>query len=152
MVAVTRLPAFSEAADQLLQDYYAAIGVIMRDGKAEMQQLLADPRSAMWVATVNTEPAGCVVFRQGIPQPDSGECKRLYVRPVNRRMGIADLLMEHLEQFAASSQLSWVYLDTNEQLRASLQLYRRRGYVACERYNQNPQANLFFRKAFRTPR
>ena len=117
-----------------------------------MEQLLGDPRSAMWIAIVHTELGGCVVFRHGVPGSDSGVCKRLYVRPTHRRMGIADLLMEHLEQFAATSQLGWVYLDTNEQFRASVELYRRRGYNPCERYNDNPQANLFFRKAITAPR
>lgn len=152
MMVIRRFSDFSEAADQLLQEYYAAVGVKMRDGKAEMELLLADPGSAMWVATVDTELAGCVIFRQGVPTSDSAECKRLYVRPANRRMGIADVLMEHLEQFATASQRRWIYLDTEEQLGAAAELYRRRGYSACERYNDNPGANLFFRKEVTTPR
>ena len=150
MIHVERLRSYTEAAHQILQEYYAAIAVVMRHEQTEMDELIADPRSAMWLATADTKPVGCVVFRNGIPNSDSGECKRLYVQPASRRTGIADLLMDRLEQFAAKSQRSWIYLDTNEEFQASVKLYRRRGYSACERYNNNSQANLFFRKALYT--
>ena len=150
MIHVERLWRYTEAADRILQEYYAATAVVMRDGPNEMNDLIADPCSAMWVATVDTTPVGCVVFRNGVPNVNSGECKRLYIQPAFRKMGAADLLMDCLEQFAAVSQRSWVYLDTNEDFHASVRLYRRRGYFACERYNNNSQASLFFRKALWT--
>ena len=147
MVHVERLASFTDAANDILQEYYGVNAVLMRNGRAEMKDLIADPSSAMWIALVDAEPAGCVVFRHGTPTPDCGECKRLYVRPAFRRMGLADLLMDHLEQFATQTQRSWVYLDTREDFQASVKLYRQRGYLACERYNDNAQADLFFRKA-----
>ena len=42
--------------------------------------------------------------------------------------------------------MKWVYLDTNDAFAASVALYRARGYEPCARYNDNPQATLFFRK------
>lgn len=79
MIHVERLRSFTEAANCILQEYYAAIAVVTRDGQTEMGDLIADPCSAMWVATVDTKPVGCVAFRNGVPKSDSGECKRLYV-------------------------------------------------------------------------
>ena len=130
----------------LLEEYYNAMQVTLRDGPEALQVMLRDPRSGLWVAYMDDSPAGCVLLRAGVPQADAGECKRLFVRPAWRGRGIADSLMQTLEQAAAAAGLGWVSLDTTEQFRASVALYHRRGYQPCERYNQNPQATLFFRK------
>jgi GNAT superfamily N-acetyltransferase len=90
--------------------------------------------------------AGCVVLRGEVPDQDAGECKRLYVRPAFRRLGIAEALMTALEDFARRAGVQWVYLDTHDTFAASIRLYQARGYERCERYNDNPQATLFFRK------
>ena len=58
--------------------------------------------------------------------------------------------MKHLEQFATKLGRGWVYLDTRQEFQASVTLYRRRSYVACEQYNANPQADLFLRTALST--
>ena len=39
-----------------------------------------------------------------------------------------------------------MYLDSKDNFDKALAMYRRRGYVACERFNDNPQATFFFRK------
>lgn len=141
-----RILTLTAEAEALIGEYYEAAAVVQRDGAEAMRALLADPRSAMWVAYVAGEAAGCVVLKAGVPGADAGECKRLYVRPAFRRGGVADALMEALESFVKAAGLGWVYLDTNDAFRASVALYRRRGYEACARYNENPQATLFFRK------
>jgi len=85
------------------------------------------------------------------PIPLAGECKRLYVRPKARGRRIADKLLDALEDFARSNGLRWIYLDTYDDLKAAIALYRKRGYVPCERYNDNPQATVFLRKSLGTP-
>ncbi len=145
-VRVERLTAFTGEARRVLAVYYDALGVVRRDDDPAMNTLLQDARSAMWLAYCGEEPAGCVVLRSGVPGPDAGECKRLYVRPAYRGAVVAVALMDALETFALAESLHWVYLDTNEAFAASVALYGRRGYQACARYNDNPQATLFFRK------
>ena len=130
----------------LLAEFYAAIDVVHQDSAEEMQDLLRDAHSGLWVATVGSMPAGCVVLKAGVPEEGSGECKRLYVRPAFRKQGVADRLMEALEQAARASGMPWIYLDTRTEFAASVRLYQRRGYLACPRYNNNSQATLFFRK------
>ncbi len=109
----------------------------------------------MWLAWLDGKAVGCVVLRKLASVPLAGECKRLYLRPIARRQGLAGKLLDAMEQFAIGNGLLWIYLDSYDDLRAALTLYRRRGYVACENFNDNPQATIFLRKyigpeAFRT--
>ena len=145
-VRVERVQYLNTEVMNLLEEYYEALHVVQWDGADVMQQLLGDSRSGMWTAYLEGTPAGCVVLWGGRPNDEAGECKRLYVRPASRRQGIADALMQALENFAEEQGMHWVYLDTNEDFRGSVSLYRRRGYAACERYNSNPQATMFYRK------
>jgi ribosomal protein S18 acetylase RimI-like enzyme len=54
--------------------------------------------------------------------------------------------MDTLEAAARSANLRWIYLDSKDNFQAAIALYRRRGYTACPRYNQNPEATIFLRK------
>lgn len=147
-VRVERLLQVTPEAWALVEEYYGAIGIVVRDSLAEMESLLRKPGAGLWVATVNGEAAGCVVLKADTPEAGVGECKRLYVRERFRRRGLAEALMAALEQKARDAGLRAVYLDTREEFRASVALYRRLGYEEIARYNQNPQATLFFRKVF----
>ena len=93
-------------------------------------------------------PAGYVVLRPLPSEVNAVECKRLYVRPQFRGRGLANALLDCMEQYAAVSA-EWVYLDSIDDLREALRIYRRRGYETCERYNDNPQATVFLRKNLR---
>jgi ribosomal protein S18 acetylase RimI-like enzyme len=138
----------SEEALRILDEYYEAVHVVLRDTPEDIRKLVADPRSALWLAYVDDAVVGCVVLRP-LPQiASAGECKRLYVRPEARGRGIADRLMDALEEHARALGFSAIYLDSYGDLRAAIALYRRRGYVDCERYNDNPQATVFLRKSF----
>ena len=137
----------SEAADArlLLKEYYSEVGVIQRDTPQKVRTFFSSPDAALWIAYVDRTPAGCVVLRP-LPQfPASAECKRLYVRSQFRRRGIAEALLDAMEAFARNQSLSWIYLDSKDDLQAAIALYRRRGYTPCDPYNANPQATVFLR-------
>jgi hypothetical protein len=51
-----------------------------------------------------------------------------------------------MEGYAREMGWAWVYLDSKDDLREALRIYLRRGYVRCDRYNDNPQATVFLRK------
>jgi ribosomal protein S18 acetylase RimI-like enzyme len=141
---VQRVTVFSNEVVGLLEEYYAAATVQQQDGPETIRQVIEDASSGFWVAYLNGEVAGCVLLKA---RNGYGECKRLYVRPACRRGGVAHALMDAVEAFATGTSLAWVYLDTIDTMQAAVALYRARGYVACERFNDNPQANLFLRKA-----
>ena len=134
-------------AETLLGEYYELVGVVQRDTPAGVQKLLAEEAGGFWIAYVGRMPAACVMLRPLPAIPGAAECKRLYVRPEFRGEGLAKSLMDTLEAFAARLGLDWVYLDSKDDLEVAIELYRRRGYEPCERYNDNPQATIFLRKA-----
>ncbi len=134
-------------AQLLLGEYFEAINVTKRDTPEEIAAFLSDATSALWIVYVDDVPAACVVLR---PLPSVAlavECKRLYVRPRFRGQGLADPLLDAMEAKAAAGGARWVYLDSKDDLKGALHIYSRRGYQTCERYNDNPQATIFMRKA-----
>ena len=141
----------NDDAIRLLQEYYEAVHVVRRDTPEAIQKIIDDPCSGVWLAYLEEEAVGCVVLRKLASIPFAGECKRLYVQPASRGHRIAEKLLDAQEDFARDQGLRWIYLDSYDDLKVAIALYRRRGYVSCERYNDNPQATVFLRKNI-TPR
>ena len=131
----------------LIEEYYEAASVVARDSRAALIEMLSDPDCAVWVAYRGGQPVGCILYKPLPQRPSSGEMKRLYVRPEHRGQGIALLLLKTVEEFARSHGNNWLYLDTKDDLTAAQRFYKRHGYLPCERYNDNPQATMFLRKA-----
>jgi GNAT superfamily N-acetyltransferase len=148
-VRIVRLSNISDVAIQLLNEYYEAVNVVQRDTPEVVRALIDTPRSGVWLAYLREAAVGCVVLRMLDSIPLAGECKRLYVQPAARGHGIADKLLDAQEDFARSEGLRWIYLDSYDDLKAAIALYRRRGYTTCKRYNDNPQATIFLRKHLR---
>jgi GNAT superfamily N-acetyltransferase len=140
------LEKVNEDAIRLLEEYYEAVHVVQRDSPAAVGKVIGDASSGVWLAYLNDEAVGCVVLRRLASIPFAGECKRLYVQPKARGHGIADALLDAQEEYARGQGMRWIYLDSYDDLKVAIALYRRRGYVACERYNDNPQATVFLSK------
>jgi GNAT superfamily N-acetyltransferase len=111
-----------------------------------IQKIINDSCSGMWLAYLEEKAVGCVVLRNLGSIPFAGECKRLYVMPEGRGHRIAHKLLDALEDFARNKGLRWIYLDSYDDLKVAISIYRKRGYVSCQRYNDNPQATVFLRK------
>ena len=146
-IAVRRATALeADAAFALIEEYYEAVGVMVRDDRASLEHYLASPESSIWLGFVDAEPAGCVMLRP-LPQiPLTSEVKRLYVRPAYRSLGLAHAVMQAAEDHARRSGQQWLYLDTKDDLHDAIRFYLSTGYESCERYNDTPQATLFLRK------
>ena len=145
-VRIVRLSQPNDDARRLLQEYYEAVSVVQRDAPEAIQKIIDDSCSGVWLAYLEEKAVGCVVLRTLDSIPFAGECKRLYVQPAARGHGIADKLLDAQEDFARNKGLHWIYLDSYDDLKVAIALYRKRGYVSCERYNVNPQATVFLRK------
>lgn len=145
-IRIERLTKPRATTFDLLEEYYEAINVVKRDDRAKMKRMIADPKSGTWLAHLDEKAVGCVMLRPLEAVPAAGECKRLYVRPEARGYGLAGALLDALEACAREQGLHWIYLDTFEDLEAAIALYRKRGYLPCARYNDNPQATVFLRK------
>jgi DNA-binding MarR family transcriptional regulator/GNAT superfamily N-acetyltransferase len=145
-VRIVRLSKSNDDAIRLLEEYYEAVSVVQRDTPEAIQKIIDDPGSGVWLAYLEEKAVGCVVLRKLGSVPLAGECKRLYVQPIARGHRIADKLLDAQEDFARSAGLRWIYLDSYDDLKVAIALYRKRGYVSCERFNDNPQATVFLRK------
>jgi ribosomal protein S18 acetylase RimI-like enzyme len=135
-------------AFELVKEYFETIGVWLRDTPSEFRDYLVGNDRGVWLAFAGSDPVGCIALHP-LASPDrSGEIKRLYVKPAYRRQGLAEGLLNALEEFAAKiASYEWLYLDTKDDLLTAIRFYELRGYKRCERYNSNPQATIFMRKS-----
>ena len=143
--------AETEAAFELVEEYYQAMGVVAREDRQKFGEEYCGEGRGFWLARTAEDLAGCVALRK-LPLANENvstqcaEIKRMYVRENFRGRGIARRLLEAAQEFARDAGYTWIYLDTTDDMKAAARLYQRSGYVRCDRYNENPQATIFMRK------
>lgn len=137
------------AAYSIVSEYYEAAAVIARESESDFRRYYFSGRGGFWLAWLNNQVVGCIALRE-LPNPlRSAEIKRMYVQPAHRQHGIAKALLDALESFARSAGYDWLYLDSAPGMDTAINFYKRHGYIPCDRYNNNPQANIFLRKQLR---
>jgi GNAT superfamily N-acetyltransferase len=141
-----------EIAYRIVEEYYQAASVVVREDADAFAKEYFAPGGGVWLAEDEGTIVGCIALRQLTSQPDCGEVKRLYVRPSHRGRGLADALLEALEEYARESGFVWLYLDTAADMKAAARFYERKGFFPHQRYNDNPQAAIFMRKAIGSKR
>jgi ribosomal protein S18 acetylase RimI-like enzyme len=137
-------------AYRIVSDYYDEIGVVARDDRAAFEQQYFVDGAGVWLASEHGAIIGCIALRKLANPAKSGEIKRLYVRVEHRGKGIAEALLQALEEYATEQGYASLYLDSKKDLMPAIRFYRRHGYSLCERYNDNPQATIFMRKLLPT--
>lgn len=102
------------------------------------------PSGRFLLATLDGEVVGC----GGVQFLDAttAEIKRMWVSDAARGQGLGRRLLAQLEDAAVAAGRRRIVLDTNGVLDEALGLYRSSGYVAIDRYNDNPYATHFFAK------
>lgn len=108
---------------------------------------LTPPHGALLVARLDGAPVGVGGVRR-IPS-DAGawfEVKHLFASPAARGHGVGKALLAALEQRAIDLGATDVVLDTNDSLAAAGGLYLAAGFARVEPFNDNPNANAWFRK------
>lgn len=84
------------------------------------------PEGLFLVADVDGAPAGCGAWR--VHAPGVVEIKRVYVEPAWRRLGLAALIVEVLEETAAAAGHRSAVLNTGVRQPEALGLYAAVGY------------------------
>src|SRR5260221_10126481 len=143
----------ADSAFTLVEEYFAAIGVVVREDRQQFVEEYFGEGCGLWLARAEGELAGCVGLRK-LQCPENNETsatkcaeiKRMYVREIFRGRSIAQNLLAAVEHFARNYGYDRIYLDTTQEMKAAARLYQRNGFVRCERYNHNPQAAIFMRK------
>lgn len=115
-----------------------------KNSRAPDADQLVPPDGAFLLAQSDDLPVGCVMLKT--LEPGIGEVKRLWVDPRARGMGLAKRLMKELEDRARDIGLTRLRLDTNSALPEAIDLYRKDGWYEIDRYNDDPNPDLFFEK------
>ena len=104
----------------------------------------ANTGSVFLVARLHGRAVGCGALKP--VDATTAEIKRMWVAPEARGLGIARRLLEALEDQARPAGMKRLVLDTNRSLLEAQAMYRKAGYRARERYNDNPYADFWFEK------
>src|SRR5690606_30195800 len=123
---------------ELFLEYAAAIGVDLeyQGFTAELAALpypYVQPQGVLLIASIKGETAGCVAVRR--LDAETGEMKRLYVRPAYRSWGLGTQLISEAVQAARRSGYKALRLDTLPSMTAAQGLYRSLGFSEIPAYN-----------------
>jgi DNA-binding MarR family transcriptional regulator/GNAT superfamily N-acetyltransferase len=146
-----------ETADPASTDAHLCIEAYLRELEARFEsgfdparsvsanpEELVPPVGLFLLAHLDGRPVGCGGLK--VTGRKRGEIKRMWVAPDARGLGIAQRLLEALEQQAVRMGLDTLRLDTNRALKEAHALYVRNGYREIARYNDNPYADHWFEK------
>jgi len=127
-------------ARELFLEYAAAIGVDLeyQGFAAELAALpspYVPPHGALLIAKINGDTAGCIALRRFDEQ--TGEMKRLYVRPAFRNWGLGKHLIGEVVQTARRAGYAALRLDTLPSMTAAQALYRALGFFEIAAYNDS---------------
>ena len=97
---------------------------------------LAQPRVRFFGVSVNGVYCGCgAIMLHG---QEYAEVKRIFVRPVQRGLGLARSLLQRLEEEARAEAISLLRLETGISQPEALALFEHSGYVRCRAFGDYP--------------
>lgn len=82
----------------------------------------------------NDVPAGCGGFKEY--DADTAEIKRMFVHPEHRKKGIAGLILNELESWAAELGYGSYILETSPKLENAIAFYKKSGYQFIPNFGQ----------------
>jgi GNAT superfamily N-acetyltransferase len=144
-------PAGSDAARWAMHCYFEELaarfpgGFDPGDALGEAPAQYDPPHGAFVVARSGEAVVGCGAVT--LLDHETAEIKRMWVASGSRGRGVGRRLLARLEAEARLAGRSRVVLDTNATLTEAVALYEAAGYVAIERYNDNPYAQRWFAKS-----
>lgn len=86
------------------------------------------------VAYVNGQFVGCGAIKQFDDQ--SMEVKRMYLKPEHRGVGIAEKIIQNLEEWARELKFERCVLETGERQIEAVKFYHKVGYSRADNYGQ----------------
>ncbi len=102
----------------------------------------APPKGAFLFAEEDGVHVGCIGLRQFSEQ--TGEIKRLYVRPSARGRGVGKLLTNNIVAVAKQRGYTRLLLDTLPSMQEAQSLYVSLGFRPIEPYRHNPVPGTIF--------
>lgn len=104
------------------------------------------PDGRLFLALIDGKAVGCIAMRR--LDKEKCEMKRLYLRPKSRGHHLGEKLVDLILKEAKEAGYKWMYLDTLPHLASAVHIYKSRGFIEIESYNDSPKdlPTLFFRK------
>ena len=131
---------FTEYTDYLVEENPSVKAYLqIQDYEKELSHLgekYGPPYGRLYLACLGDHPAGCIGLRKLDAQ--TGEMKRLYVRPEFRGHRIGRHLIEKVIGDARDIGYTVLLLDTLPFLQNAISLYRQYGFYEIPRYNDSP--------------
>ena len=138
-------PEELETLRTLFREYANTLGVDLcfQNFEQELAMLPGDyapDRGALFLATIDGKPAGCVALRplDSADYPNASEMKRLYARDAYRGSGLGRTPAEAALDAAREAGYSCVLLDTLDDMEAARGLYEDLGFYEIPPYYHNP--------------
>jgi GNAT superfamily N-acetyltransferase len=117
-------PLVQHLVERVQQEYVVRYGG--RDAAEVEPGEFEPPLGLFLVASVDGTPAGCGGWRT--VAEGRAEIKRVYVEPAFRRRGLAQLIVDALEDSAAGAGHRSIVLNSGDRQPEALSLYRSAGY------------------------
>jgi ribosomal protein S18 acetylase RimI-like enzyme len=136
-----------EEARSIFQEYAESLGSdpCLQDFADELATLpgrYARPQGRLLLAMVEDKVAGCAALRS--LDGETGEMKRVYVRPAFRGLGLGRMLAVSILQESRVAGYRRVRLDTLPSMNRAQQLYRELGFREIAAYGDNPIAGAVY--------
>lgn len=137
-------------AGELFKEYAASIKISLDfqhfdDELDGLKTMYAEPHGGIILVKEQEEMIGCVAVRK--IDNNTGELKRMYIKPGHQNRGIGKILLEKALQLARECNYSLVKLDTLNSMLPAIQLYTKAGFYETAPYYHNPHtAVIYFEK------
>ena len=137
MIAAVTDERSLSAAKQLIRDHFEAHSEAHDPSQIsaiidKLPDPYTPPAGGLWVAWDGDHAVGCVALQA--LSTDTGEVKRMYVRPDDRGKGIARALAHHVINEARSRGYTRLRLGTLARMLPAQNLYTSIGFVPIEPY------------------
>ena len=112
---------------------------------AGLKEMYSPPDGGIILARLNDEIIGCVAIRK--ISNETGELKRMFVKPGLQNKGAGKLLLNKAMQLAKECNYSVVKLDTLNHMLPAIHLYKQAGFYETDSYYHNPiKGVVYFEK------
>jgi len=146
-IAAARSPGCIETVRELFVEYATWLGedLCFQGFEAELADLPGDyagERGALLIARSGAEAAGCIALRPF--DAETGEIKRLYVRPAFRGTGLGKNLSLRVLEAARQAGYRRLVLDTLKRMESAVCLYEGLGFRPIPAYYVNPMKGALY--------
>jgi putative acetyltransferase len=140
-IAAAEVPSDIDAVRELFLEYaeWLAVDLCFQGFEAELAGLPGDyagEKGALFIARAGADAAGCIALRPF--DAETGEIKRLYVRPAYRATGLGKKLAVRALDAAREAGYRRLVLDTLDRMQSAVRLYQKLGFQPIPAYYRNP--------------